>query len=152
MLFDAEARAQAEKIIAQAYRDQPHLKLAVSRAGSSIGSWSESAGRYVTVACLTLTGEWVNMPYEILCNGKPPVAAEDWIPIAAGFNPKVGEVVRGKVSRNLYRIEEIAPVDENQALIVVSYVGENKCMARIIPERYTLSTNEVERMGVPCSS
>jgi hypothetical protein len=66
----------AEDVISQAYREQPNLRLAITPAGNVIGSWSESLGRFVIVASLTLTGEWVSMPYEILINGEAP--CRDW--------------------------------------------------------------------------
>jgi len=33
----------------------------------------------VTVAAQAITGEWCHMPYEILADGKPPIAESDWI-------------------------------------------------------------------------
>jgi hypothetical protein len=67
------------EVIEQAYREQPHLKLATTAAENVIGAWSNELGRYVIVASLALTGEWVSMPYEILINGVAPV--REWIPI-----------------------------------------------------------------------
>ena len=37
-------------------------------------------GHYVASIALTLTGEWVGLPYEILANGKPMVSK--WIPVS----------------------------------------------------------------------
>ena len=72
----------AQEIIAQAYKNQPELKLAYSKDGAAIGAWDTSKGRYVMVAGRTITeGQpWLNMPYELLKNGQPPVKAEDWVP------------------------------------------------------------------------
>jgi hypothetical protein len=64
--------ATAHEIIRKAYETQPHLRLAVNREENCIGSWSESAGRFVVVACKTIfpNDPWVEMPYELLINGK----------------------------------------------------------------------------------
>jgi len=73
----------AQDVIRKAYQTQPHLKLAVNREGNCIGAWSEQQQRFVMVAGRTIFDPptWVSMPYELLINGKPPVAAADWIPV-----------------------------------------------------------------------
>jgi hypothetical protein len=70
------------EVCKQAYETQPHLKLAVSRNDSSIGSWDESKQRYVVVAGRIISNdEWCSLPYELLINGQPAIKAEDWIPV-----------------------------------------------------------------------
>ena len=70
----------AQEVIAQAYSEQPHLKLAVNEKQTVIGSWDNNLQRFVAVASLAITGEWVSMPFEMLINGKPMVA--EWFPVA----------------------------------------------------------------------
>jgi len=79
----------AREIIHNTYAGQPELKLAESKSGACIGAWDVDQGRYVMVAGKALTGDWVTMPYELLLNGKPPVAAEDWIPVPNPANKEV---------------------------------------------------------------
>lgn len=78
-----EGVAQARAIILNAYKTQPHLRLAVDNKGCAIGSWSVEKNRYVMVAgrAITQGKPWVAMEYELLINGNPPVAAEDWLPV-----------------------------------------------------------------------
>jgi hypothetical protein len=56
----------------------PAFRLAASKNGGAIGVWCEEKGRFAAFILKALTGDWVRMPYEILANGKPPVAPEDW--------------------------------------------------------------------------
>lgn len=53
---------------------------AINRQGNAIAGFS--GGRWVPVASQVLGRlEWVSMPYELLVNGKPITAAEDWIEV-----------------------------------------------------------------------
>lgn len=72
----------AHDIITQAYETQPHIRLAVSKSGDTIGSWSEEKNRFVVVAGRYITGEWVSLPYELLVNGKPLVTEWAEVPRA----------------------------------------------------------------------
>jgi hypothetical protein len=58
-------------------RNNPTKRVAYDNAKGAVGIWSESLGRYVMVASATITGQWVEMPYEIRVNGELP--AFDWI-------------------------------------------------------------------------
>jgi hypothetical protein len=69
------------EVIAQAYAEQPNLRLATTPKEDVIGAWSEQYQRFVIVASLTITGDWVSMPYEILINGEAPV--REWREIRA---------------------------------------------------------------------
>ena len=68
------------ELITKVYTTQPHLKLAVSKNDGSIGSWSDTHGRYIVVAGRMIhTNEWYSMEHELLINGEPiPV---EWIPV-----------------------------------------------------------------------
>jgi hypothetical protein len=66
----------ATEVIARAYSEQPNIRLAVTPSGDVIGAWSNQLQRWVIVASLTLTGQWVSMEYEILINGVAP--SRDW--------------------------------------------------------------------------
>mgnify|MGYP001574839365 CR=1 FL=1 len=59
------------EMLAMARAGRPNVRYALNAKGNAIGGWSEAHGRFVTVACLTLLGMWVTMPYELLINGKP---------------------------------------------------------------------------------
>ncbi len=37
---------------------------------SALGVWVGSEGRFVPFAALTITGEWIWMPFEVLADGK----------------------------------------------------------------------------------
>ena len=64
------------EVIQGGYRnsyDREHaLRLALGCRESVIGQWMPSRERFYPIACQTLTGEWVSMPYEILANGQAP--------------------------------------------------------------------------------
>lgn len=62
--------AGAVEIILRAYQTQPRIRLAINDDANAIGSWSDELQRFVMVAALTITGPWVEMPYELLINGK----------------------------------------------------------------------------------
>ena len=64
------------QVIQDAYRNsydrEKVLRLAVGCTGSVIGQWFDHLNRFYPIACQTITGEWVSMPYEILANGQAP--------------------------------------------------------------------------------
>lgn len=68
----------AQEIVERATRDNPGRHFAINHDESLIGVWSPDRGRYVAVASLAITGEWVAMPYEILANGQPMHLPADW--------------------------------------------------------------------------
>jgi hypothetical protein len=74
----------ALEVIRKAYETQPHLNLAVNDKQNCIGAWSKELGRYVIVASLTLTDQWVSMPYELLINGAVPVRNWVAVPVEGG--------------------------------------------------------------------
>jgi hypothetical protein len=82
----------ALEVILAAYQNPANdaLRLAHNDAQNCIGSWDEGKQRFVMVAALTIVGGgyWVEMPYELLVNGKHIV--ENWtevpraVPIGKG--------------------------------------------------------------------
>ncbi len=64
---------KAQAVLDRARKEKPDVRYVLNSERTVIGAWSESLGRYVCVACLALTGEWVSMPYEVLVNGQPMV-------------------------------------------------------------------------------
>jgi hypothetical protein len=76
----------AHQVIERAYQDQPYLNLATTSQENVIGAWSNEHSRYIIVASLTLTGEWVSVPFELLINGAAPV--REWIPVAKLVKPE----------------------------------------------------------------
>ncbi len=67
----------AQELLAIAKEGRPEVKYVTNDKGDCIGAWSEKLGRYCVVAAKSITGEWVNMPYELLVNGK--LLIEEWI-------------------------------------------------------------------------
>ena len=68
----------AEQVIACAYQRQPHLKLAMSMSGESIGSWDPHQERYVAVG-MRLDDYWAPLEYELWVDGAPVVT--EWVPV-----------------------------------------------------------------------
>jgi len=62
---------KAQHMLNQAQVAKPHVKYVLNDKRNIIGAWSSTLNRYVCVASLSLTGEWVSMPYELLVNGEP---------------------------------------------------------------------------------
>lgn len=66
-----------EELLAIARKGRPSVRYARSSQGDKIGGWDATLGRFVMVACLCITGRWVETPYEVLVNGEP--CQTDWI-------------------------------------------------------------------------
>ena len=58
----------SQTILTQIRAANPTLQFA--RTESEIGVWSETDGRFIPCVALTLPGEWVKVPFEILVNGQ----------------------------------------------------------------------------------
>lgn len=67
------------ELLESARKAKPHIRYARSRDGKAVGGWDSAKGRFVMVASLAITNEWVSTPFEILINGEPPYKPEDWI-------------------------------------------------------------------------
>ena len=71
-----------DELLEIAHRQKPHIKYAPNFKGTAIGAWTipqgETAGRYVIVAGKAITGEWMQMPYGLLVNGKALHEPSDW--------------------------------------------------------------------------
>ena len=72
----------AIEVIRNAYQNpaNANLRLAHNDKQNAIGSWDSRLNRFVMVASATITGQWVEMPYEILVNGKHVV--ENWTEVS----------------------------------------------------------------------
>jgi hypothetical protein len=65
------------ELLAIARKGRPNVRYAVNTTDDSIAAWSESESRWVRVAGKMITGEWCDVPFEILINGEPMAAT--WI-------------------------------------------------------------------------
>lgn len=68
----------AQELLTIARKGRPGVRYAVNKAGTAIGAWDASKGRFVAVAGLLLTGKWASMPMELFINGKPAIDAGEW--------------------------------------------------------------------------
>ena len=67
----------AQEMLEMARDGRPNVKYVTNDKEDFIGAWVEDLGRYVAVAGKLITGKWMNLPHELLVNGKPvPV---NWI-------------------------------------------------------------------------
>lgn len=73
---NGEKKMTASELVKAIAPNNPGKRFAVSLNEDVIGVYSDEANRFVSCASLSLTGEWVKMPYEILVNGKLPIT--DW--------------------------------------------------------------------------
>lgn len=71
MTTQESATDKASRILREARQAKPHVRYVLNDKQTVIGAWSDALNRYVCVACVAITGEWVSMPYEILVNGEP---------------------------------------------------------------------------------
>ena len=60
-----------EKMLQIAKEGRPNVKYVLNDKKDAIGAWDVNQSRYVPVAGRLLTGEWVNLPVELLINNKP---------------------------------------------------------------------------------
>ena len=74
-----ETSMTAIDLLARARANYPDRRFARSFHDNAIGEWKEALGRFVMLASLAITGQWVHVPCEILANGKPLFAANEWI-------------------------------------------------------------------------
>jgi hypothetical protein len=70
-------KTTALELIEMARKAKPEIKYALNDTQTAIGAWSEADNRYKTVAFCDLSGNWYNMPFEVLADGKCIV--ENWI-------------------------------------------------------------------------
>ena len=62
-------------------KQNPDLQLFVNTGRNAIGYWSDGLNRVQVLVSEVLGGGWAAMP-EILVNGVPCFAPEDWAPIS----------------------------------------------------------------------
>jgi hypothetical protein len=75
---EGENKMTAQELLKIARAEQPSVKYAVNAKNTVIGAYSDTLGRFIPVAALALTGDWYNIPGEILINGQPS-HGETWI-------------------------------------------------------------------------
>ena len=59
----------AKQLAEKAKADHPDVRYAW--ADAAVGAFNAACGRFVVVASRLLTGEWVDVPFEVLVNGQP---------------------------------------------------------------------------------
>ena len=69
----------ADDVLKVVRERNPTRQFTKNKAGTLIGLWDDELRRFVVVASLSITGEWVSLPYEILANGKPMTGKADWV-------------------------------------------------------------------------
>lgn len=69
----------ADEVLMLVREKNPTRRFAKNPKGNLIGLWNDDLGRFVVVASLAITGEWVSLPYEILANGEPMCKPGEWI-------------------------------------------------------------------------
>lgn len=69
----------ADELLTLVCEKNPTRRFARNPKGNLIGLWYEELGRFVVVASLAITGEWVSLPYEIKVNNEPMCKPEEWI-------------------------------------------------------------------------
>ncbi|MBI4001405.1 MAG: hypothetical protein HY348_06450 [Nitrospira defluvii] len=69
----------ADQVLTMVREKNPTRRFARNVKGDLLGLWSDDLGRYVVIASLSITGEWVSLPYEIKANGEPMVKPGEWI-------------------------------------------------------------------------
>jgi len=68
----------AHELLKIVRKGRPEAKYVTNDKQNTIGVWVEDLGRYVAVAGKLLTGDWSEMPYELLVNGEPiPIKWEE---------------------------------------------------------------------------
>ena len=70
----------ANELLKIARKNKPYVTYTTNDKENVIGAWSNEKQRFVAVACLTLTGEWVSIPGELFVDGKPMVD-NTWKPV-----------------------------------------------------------------------
>lgn len=69
----------ADEVLMMVREKNPTRRFAKNAKGDLLGLWNDELGRYVVVASLSITGQWISLPYEILANGQPMACKADWI-------------------------------------------------------------------------
>lgn len=69
----------ADQVLTMVREKNPTRRFAKNTKEDLLGLWSDALGRFVVVASLSITGEWVSLPYEILANGQPMAGKADWV-------------------------------------------------------------------------
>lgn len=59
----------AQELAQQAHAARPNVIYQAATDGNSVAAWS--SGRWVPVAGRLITGEWAELAYELLVDGKP---------------------------------------------------------------------------------
>jgi hypothetical protein len=62
----------AHQLLQKARTKYPNERFALDSKNEVLGQWSNLQQRFVAIACLSITGQWVHMPYEIKVNGALP--------------------------------------------------------------------------------
>ena len=60
----------ADRLLSAARKGKPTEKYAKTVSGDFVGIWLADLGRFYPVACLLVTGEWVQMDCDYLVNGQ----------------------------------------------------------------------------------
>lgn len=61
----------ATELVAIARKGRPNVRYASNAKGNAVAAWSDTLSRWVPVAALLVTGEWCEVPCELLIDGKP---------------------------------------------------------------------------------
>jgi hypothetical protein len=72
--------SRASDIVKLLQKDNPSIQFYWTKKRHAIGYWSHNLNRVQVLVAEILGGGWARMP-EILVNGKPCLAADDWEPI-----------------------------------------------------------------------
>lgn len=105
----------------------PDRRFATEPSCSVVGVWSDEAGRYIGVASLTITGQWVltpeGMPYAVrqyLMSGGPDsdLATPKVLNWLSQFYAKMILVPDDAAARESVRLLEMAHAKENTRLVV----------------------------------
>ena len=62
----------AKEVLEMAKVKYPDTKFSTDKKEQVIGQWSDKLNRYIVICCQAISGEWVDMPYEIKVNRELP--------------------------------------------------------------------------------
>ena len=70
------------ELLAILKKNNPNRTFAITKKGTTIGVWSDKAGRYNVILAVNICdNKWCECP-DLLVNGQPAVKAEDWVEYA----------------------------------------------------------------------
>lgn len=69
-----------DEMLAIARKGRPNVRYTLNASRNAIAAWSNELGRWVAVAALAVTGEWYEVPAEMLVNGEPVFPQSIWLP------------------------------------------------------------------------